>query len=106
VLGATASSGSSNPESSLRTLFTRVDAGCATISPAGYGSRSESACSFVIVGSSQVASASVGRITGIRSCTGATNAFGCVVMIVQLSRISSVASPVREVQRPANANCS
>jgi hypothetical protein len=67
----------------LRTLFTRVDAGNADMSAAGYGSSRDNACSFEIAESSQTPSAPDGRITGIRSCTGATSSFGGVVMIAQ-----------------------
>jgi hypothetical protein len=41
---ASTSSGESKPESSLRTLFARVDAGSAAISSAGYGSSEEAVC--------------------------------------------------------------
>jgi hypothetical protein len=51
-------------------------------------------------------SAAAGSITGIRSWTGATNSFGRVVMIVQLSMITPVSSSLRAVQRPANENSS
>src|SRR5262245_12538166 len=64
---------------------------------AGEGSSRDSACSFEIDGSSQTRSASVGRIIGIRSCTGATNSFGVVVMIVQLSSTCPFFSSVRDV---------
>jgi len=42
-----------------------------------------------------------GRITGIRSCTGAISSFGLVVMMVQLS-INSPSSVVLHVHKPAN----
>jgi hypothetical protein len=85
-------------------LFARVEAGNASMRSAGYGWSRDRACSFEIAGSSQTASTAVGRITGIRSCAGATSSFGVVVMIVQLSMISPLSSSVRDVQRPAKAN--
>jgi hypothetical protein len=99
IYAARASSGSSTPASSLRTLFTRAEAGRASMRSAGYGPSRDRACSLEIDGSSQTASASVGRITGIRSCTGATSSFGRVVMIVQLSVTSPVSSSIRDVHR-------
>jgi len=54
------------PQAALRP-FIDLGAANATISSAGYGSSSDKACSFEIVGSSQMLSAAVGRITGIRS---------------------------------------
>jgi hypothetical protein len=43
-------------------------------------------------------------MTGIRSCTGVTSSFGCVVMIVQLSTSSPLSRSAQAVQSPAKAN--
>ena len=54
--------------------------------------------------SSQASSTSRGRMTGMRSCTGATSAFAVVVMIVQVKSDSPLSGSRQIVHRPAKPN--
>ena len=85
-------------------LFTRVLTGKASISSAGYGvSRGSSFAGSWIMGSSHTASASLVRITGMRSWFGFSNSFASVVMIVQ-DLISSPSGEVHASHSPAKLN--
>src|SRR5262247_3618889 len=57
----------------LRTLFTRSDTGWAVSSLAGAGTRTRARVTVSqLAGSSHASQAAGGRMTGIRSCSGAT----------------------------------
>ena len=103
-------SGSSSRRSSFSTEFTSIEASAASCAPPGTAAAAPAPPRPGTSRSSQASSTPRGRITGMRSCTGATTPFAVVVMIVHersarrsRDRASSSTGPAKPNGAPSSS---